>query len=205
MAVSHTACGLQGDREFTTWNAWLIVYTAVLPIWVCKSYSVICGHFSTGEADFDWQLWEQKLFFVHKTSTALQEMRGGVGPHAHSFLGLSRISSSLLSAITHLWHSDVCEKSPLCGSHEAMFPLGNPGLVEGPGAWAQSQIELQNTPELFVGGWAWGRTILTVANGKAGECDQKLGLQFTGKMIIPEKEILLKSQRTKTFEASSGK
>lgn len=40
-------------QEFTAWKAQLIIYTTVLPIWVCKSYSVICGHFSTGGADFD--------------------------------------------------------------------------------------------------------------------------------------------------------
>lgn len=46
---------------------------------------------------------------------------------------------------------------------------------------------------------------VTAANGKAGECDQNSGLHFTGKMILPERRFLLKSQRTKTFEASSGK
>lgn len=72
-----------------------------------------------------------------------------------------------------------------------------PSLVEGPGAWAQNLGELQNTPRLFVGGQAWGRTILTVANGKAGERDQKPGLQFTGKMILPEKEILFNEPKNK--------
>lgn len=76
-------------------------------------------------------------------------------------------------------------------------PPANPGLEEGPGAWAHSLGGLQDTPRLFVGGRGWGRTILTVANGKAGECDQKPGLQFTGKMILPEKEILFKEPKNK--------
>lgn len=83
-------------------------YTAVLPIYVFKSYSVIYSNFSTEEAGFDWQLWVQKLFFVHKTGTALQEMRGGFGPHAHSFPGLSRdliatvINSNAFMTLCHL-------------------------------------------------------------------------------------------------------
>lgn len=38
---------------------------------------------------------------------------------------------------------------------------------------------------------------VTVDNGKAGKCDQKPGLQFSGKMILPEKEILLKKPKNK--------
>lgn len=78
-------------------------------IYVFKSYPVIYGNFSTEEAGFDWQLREQKLFFVRKTGTALQEMRGGFGPHAHSFPGLSRdliitvINSNAFMTLCHLW------------------------------------------------------------------------------------------------------
>lgn len=56
---------------------------------------------------------------------------------------------------------------------------------------------LQNTPKLFVGDRAPGGTIVTADNGKAGKCDQKPGLQFTGKMILPEKEILFKKPKNK--------
>lgn len=51
---------------------------------------------------------------------------------------------------------------------------------------------------------------MTTADGTAGECDQKPGLQFTGRRTLPEKNknkkgILLKKLKKKTFEASSGK
>lgn len=45
----------------------------------------------------------------------------------------------------------------------------------------------------FVG----GRAKCDNCNGRVGKCDQKPGLKFTGKMILPEKEILFKKPRNK--------
>lgn len=38
---------------------------------------------------------------------------------------------------------------------------------------------------------------VTADNGKAGKCDQKPGLQLTGKTILVEKEILFKKPKNK--------
>lgn len=51
---------------------------------------------------------QEQLFFVHKTGTALQEIRGGFGSHTHSFSGLSRdlilavVNNNALMTLCHL-------------------------------------------------------------------------------------------------------
>lgn len=183
--------------EFTPWNAWWIICTIALLIYVFKSYSAIYSNFSTEEAAFDWQLWEQKLFFVHKTGTARKEMREGFGPHTHSFPGLSRdliitvINSNVFMALCHLWEepavlftwSQAPPRKPRAGGRSWHKALGRGCCNTSP----RCLLEPEDGEEQYV----------TADIGKAGKCDQKPGLQFTGKMILPVKEILFKKPKNK--------
>lgn len=78
----------QGTRRFKC----SVHYTCscILFLILRVTWLVIYCNFSPEEAGFGGQLREQKVFFVHKTGTALREMRGDLGPHAHSSPGLSR-------------------------------------------------------------------------------------------------------------------
>lgn len=65
-------------------------HSCILFLILRVTWLVIYCNFSPEESGFGGQLREPKVFFVHKTGTALWEMRGDLGPHAHSSSGLSR-------------------------------------------------------------------------------------------------------------------
>lgn len=129
--------------------------------------------------------WEQRVLFSLKQVEHCERREGTLGPVLVPFLTSLEISSSLLSAGMHLWHFVIGEKNLLCEA--GLPPEPQSWWKEGPGTWAQSSLKL------FVG----GRAKCDSCNGRVGKCDQKPGLKFTGKMILPEKEILFKKPRNK--------
>lgn len=127
--------------------------------------------------------WEQKMLFVREAGRALWEMRGDFGPHARSFPDLSGdliitfISRNAFMALCHWW------EKPAVWS---WAPPGTPKLMEGR-SWSLGTKQPKAVCE--------GQSEVWSCNGRVGKCDQKPGLEFTGKMILPEKEILFKKAK----------
>lgn len=118
---------------------------------------------------------------------------GALGPTLIFFLASPWISSSLLSSIMHWWHFVICEKDPLCCSHESGLPPGSPEL---PGSYRWKVLEprhkamrrecCKTTQSCLLEAEHGEEQYVTVDNEKVSKCDLKPGLQFTGKMILPE-------------------
>lgn len=154
-------CGLQGGREFRAWNSWWITYTTVLPFMFLRVILLFMVTLALRKLALTDNSGSRSCSLPVKQVQHFRRWEEALGPMLIPFLASPEISSSLLSTVMHLWHFVICEKNPLCCSHEARLPPGNPELVEGPGAQAQSHGEgvLRNSPKLLVGGRAWGRTI----------------------------------------------